>query len=192
MRALEKAFRQVDYHTLNIGYPSCRLNLEQLAEYAHAKIENAPRAEKIHFVGYSMGCLLTRVYLARFRPQNLGRVVMLAPPNQGSEVADLLRNFWPYRVGYGPAGQQLTTNQSAISSLLGSVDYELGVIAGNRPIDPVCSFVIGKENDGKVSVESTRVQGMKEHVVIPSSHTFIMQNRRAIALAVEFIKNGRF
>ncbi len=191
MRGLEKAFQRAGFETLNIGYPSIRRDLSALADFVHAKISGAA-AEKIHFVGFSMGCLLARTYIARHRPANLGRVVMLAPPNNGSEVADFLKNFWPYRVGYGPAGQQLITDQRALKELLGAVDYELGVIAGNRSIAPFSSWVIGKENDGKVSVESTKLAGMKEHIVIPASHTFIISNRQAQALAVRFIREGCF
>ena len=60
----------------------------------------------IHFVGHSMGGLLTRVYLARYRPARLGRVVMLGTPNGGSELADLLKGLAIYRAFYGPAGLQ--------------------------------------------------------------------------------------
>ena len=108
-----------------------------------------------------MGGLLARVYLARYRPQRLGRVVMLGTPNGGSEIADRLKDFSAYRAFFGPAGQQLgTLRDAAIDAILPSVDYSVGIIAGNRSIYPITSFVLPKPHDGRVSVENTGIDGM--------------------------------
>src|SRR6202000_1112853 len=98
-----------------VDYPSRQKSLEALTEEIHPAIERfAARIEgSLHFVGHSMGGLLTRVYLARYRPARLGRVVMLGTPNGGSEIADRLKNFLPYRLFFGPAGQQLRTPRDA-------------------------------------------------------------------------------
>ena len=123
-----------------------------------------------------MGGLVVRAVLNKYRPENLGRVVQLASPNKGSEVADLLQENWLYQTFFGPAGQQLTTDQAGMDKILGEVDYELGVIAGNSTIDPASSYVIPGDDDGKVSVKSTRVEGMKAHLIVPASHTFFPSN----------------
>jgi len=182
------------FRTLNLSYPSTRKPIENIVEHVHEHIR--PFAEslegKLHFVVFSLGCLVTRAYIHRFRPQNLGRVVMLGPPNQGSEVADALKNWGLYRKLYGPAGQQLVTGLAETDGLFGVVDYELGVIAGNRSIDPISSYIIGKPSDGKVSVESTRVTSMRDHIVIPAVHTFFPQNRTAWRHVLHFLEEGRF
>ncbi len=144
-----------------------------------------------------MGGLVIRAYLKRHRPSRLGRVVMLGTPNQGSEIADMLKNFAPYRWLYGPAGQQLITEQTSVRDLFIPVDYDLGIIAGNRPFDLFCSWVIGrgktdKANDGKVSVASTRLDGMSDHIVLPTNHTVMPADAAVMRQAVHFLHNGRF
>ena len=139
-----------------------------------------------------MGGLLIRAYLNKYRPEKLGRVVMIGTPNQGSEVADFVQNWRLYQKLYGPAGQQLITKQDSFSHFFGQVDYELGVIAGNRPIDIISSRIISKPNDGKVSIDSTKITGMKGHVVVPSSHTFFPTHKQTWQQTLNFLQNGQF
>ena len=113
-------------------------------------------------------------------------------PTQGSEVADLLRYFPPYRLFYGPAGQQLITEQKDFLHHFGKVDYDLGIIAGNRSIDPISSRIVKKPNDGKVSVESTRLNGAKDHIVLPCNHTFFPSHKNMWHQALNFIVHGNF
>lgn len=194
MRKLANFLEKDGYEVLNLDYPSTKHSIEAIADVIHPRI--AAFAESIqcnvHFVGYSMGGLVIRAYLHRFKPQNLGRVVMIGTPNQGSEVADFLQNRKLYRMLYGPAGQQLITDQSDFAHQFGAVDYEVGVIAGNRPVDLISSRIIGKANDGKVSIESTRLMGMKDHVIVRSSHTFFPSNRQMMQQVSAFLKHGKF
>lgn len=192
MRSLHRYLLKQGYHIRNIDYQSRHYSLQELAEHIHPVIsEFSKEADKIHFVGHSMGGLLTRTYLNRYKLEKLGRVVMLGTPNRGSEVADKLQRWWIFRELYGPAGQQLITDQSGFSQILGTVNYDVGVIAGNRTIDPIGSYIIGIENDGKVSVESTKLVGMKAHKVVPVSHTFLPDTRQVQELIVEFLKTGQ-
>lgn len=148
---------------------------------------------KLHFVTHSMGGLVARAYIRRHRPGRLGRVVMLAPPNQGSEIADLLRGNPLYRAFFGPAGGELITEQpEQLSQLLGDVDYPLGVIAGDRSLYPLSSLLLPGPNDGRVSVARTQVPGMSDHVTLPASHPLIMRNRRAITQVLHFLRHGQF
>lgn len=194
MRKLANFLEVNGFEVLNLGYPSTKHSIEAIADAIHARI-NAFAGSipgKVHFVGYSMGGLVIRAYLHRYKPLNLGRVVLIGTPNQGSEVADFLQNRKLYRMLYGPAGQQLITDQSSFAHHFGAIDYEVGVIAGNRPLDLISSRIIGKENDGKVSIESTRLMGMKDHVVVPSSHTFFPSNREMLFQTLIFLQHGNF
>jgi esterase/lipase len=146
----------------------------------------------IHFIGYSMGGLLVRALLAKQKPVKLGRVLQLAPPNHGSEVSDFLKDNILYKKIFGPAGQELTTNNKYTEKLLGNVDYELGIIAGNSTMDPISSYIIKGEDDGKVSILSTKINGMKDHVVVSSSHTFFPSNEDVQKQTIYFLKNGNF
>lgn len=193
MKSLEKFLAGKGYKVFNLDYPSTKHTLDKLAAIVAADIGNKIRADKpVHFIGYSMGGIIARAVLNKYRPDNLGRVVQLASPNKGSEVADFLKNNWLFEKVYGPAGKQLTTEGAGIDDLLGKVDYELGVVAGNFSIDPVSSSLIPGDDDGKVSVESTRVDGMKDHVLVYASHTFFPQNGDVHKRALEFIRFGKF
>lgn len=195
MKTLEMKLSAEGYGVVNTGYASRSATVEQLAdaiipEAVAQAIEKGAR--KIHFVTHSMGGILVRYYLAHNDLPELGRVVMLAPPNNGSEVVDKLKNNFAFKWLNGPAGQELGTDDAGLPQRLGRVDFDLGVIAGDRSINLLLSRIIPGPDDGKVSVETTRVGGMKDHIVIHATHPFIMKNREAINQTLTFLKKGRF
>jgi len=194
LRKMERALQDEGFATLNLGYPSRKYPLEMLADRLHDAIAPfAESADALHFVTHSMGGLLARLYLAKHRPDRLQRVVMLAPPNSGSEVADLLRNIAPYRAFYGPAGQQLGTTMRQLFEQLPSIDYSVGIIAGDKTIDPLAShFIVPRPNDGRVSVESTRLHGMADHIVLGATHSGLLTHRDAIKQTIAFLHDGHF
>lgn len=193
MRPLAAHLQQQGYRVVSMDYPSTRQPIDALAEGLQPQIRAlAESSERIHYIGYSMGGLLVRVLLHQYRPANLGRVVQLASPNHGSEVADFLRKVWLFRILFGPAGQQLGALPEYRAQLPQEVNYELGIIAGNRSIDPISSALIGSENDGKVSIASTRLAGMKDHIVVPASHTFFPGNREVQRQTAYFLAHGMF
>ncbi|WP_249165621.1 alpha/beta fold hydrolase [Bradyrhizobium sp. AUGA SZCCT0431] len=192
---MQAALQAAGFATLNVGYPSRSHPLETLAEEIHSTITQFTAATEgqIHFVGHSMGGLLARVYLSRYRPQRLGRVVMLGTPNGGSEIADRLKNVSLYRAWFGPAGEQLVTRRdAATNALFPPVDFPVGIIAGNRSVDPTSSLFLPKPHDGRVSVENTKLDGMADHVVIGTSHPWLPRNSVAIAQTIAFLRDGKF
>jgi pimeloyl-ACP methyl ester carboxylesterase len=194
-RRMQTAIEASGFVTLNLDYASRRKALESLAEDIHPAIELFASGIEgsIHFVGHSMGGLLARAYLARYRPRRLGRVVMLGTPNSGSEIADRLKNVRAYRAWFGPAGQQLITQRdAALDAILPPVDYAVGIIAGNRSVYPISSAFLPKPHDGRVSVENTRLDGMMDHVVIAVSHPSLVRNRLALQQTIAFLRDGRF
>jgi pimeloyl-ACP methyl ester carboxylesterase len=179
LHRLERSLQQAGFATLNLDYASRKKPLEMLAEDIHAEICAFADAcsGPVHFVTHSMGGLLARVYLARHRPARLGRVVMLGTPNGGSEVADFLKSFPLYRAFYGPAGQQLTTKSDAALTSLPPVDYPVGVVAGTRTLDPIAwYFILPRPNDGRVSVESSKLDCMADHVTIKAPHNLLVSH----------------
>ena len=194
METLAEFLCEQSYEVLNIDYPSTDHAMRVLVDIVQHKINASQQdpAQKIHFVGYSMGSLIVRGILFKYRPHNLGRVVMLGPPNNGSEVADFFKNFFLYKQIYGPAGQELGTDRGDYSELFGKVDYELGIIAGDRSIDPISSAIIPGIDDGKVSVARTRLTGMKDHIVIHTTHTFMMNNKTVLQQTINFLQTGLF
>ena len=192
LKTLERALLATGFATLNIDYASRHKPIAALADDIHPVIAGfAERDAPLHFVAHSMGGLVARAYIAKYRPARLAGVVMLGTPNGGSEVADLLRGSRLFRAFYGPAGLELTT--SVRPNALPGVDYPVGVIAGNRFIDPVAGlFVLPKPNDGRVSVQSAMLAGMADHVVVNTSHTGLPRHAVAIEQTLAFLRDGRF
>ncbi|UFX48121.1 alpha/beta fold hydrolase [Bradyrhizobium sp. 41S5] len=194
-RRMELALRDAGFATLNLDYDSRRKGLDALAEDIHPPLDRFAQSldGSVHFVCHSMGGLLARVYLARHRPARLGRVVMLGTPNGGSEIADRLKHLAAYRAFFGPAGQQLVTRRdAATSALLPAIDFPAGIIAGNRSVYPITSMGLPRPHDGRVSVTNTRLDGMADHIVIRTSHPWLIRNREAIAQTLVFLRNGKF
>ncbi len=194
MATFAKRLEDRGFDVLNVDYASTTYVLEELVEKIHPEIEvflKAHHDKKVHFAGYSMGGLLIRAYLAKYKPANLGRVVMLGTPNHGSEVADFLRENWAYRKVYGPAGLQLTTDQDYMAKF-GLPDYEFAVIAGDRSIDPVSSNIIPGDDDGKVSIKSTHLEGEKDHIILHTNHFAMPENFAVAVEAAHYLRYGFF
>jgi pimeloyl-ACP methyl ester carboxylesterase len=194
-RKMQVALERAGFTTLNLDYLSRSKALEALAEDIHPAIQRFADSidTSVHFVGHSMGGLLARVYIARHRPKRLGRVVMLGTPNGGSEIVDRLKNFGAFRAFFGPAGQQLGTQRSAVDdAMLPPIDYSVGVIAGNRSIDPVTGTMLPKPHDGRVSVANTRLNGMADHIIVETSHPWLVRNGSAIEQTITFVRDGSF
>lgn len=191
---MERALHGAGFATLNVDYASRKRRIETLADDIHPGITQfAERVGALHFVTHSMGGLLARIYLAKYRPSRLAHVVMLGTPNGGSEVADLLKGLAPYRAFYGPAGQQVGTRPEECLAQLPPPNYALGIIAGNRTIDPIASFfILPRPNDGRVSVVSTKLEGMADHITLKTSHSLMLLNRKAINQTIAFLREGRF
>lgn len=196
MNKMERALVEAGYTTANIDYPSRDHVIEELAliavsaGIAECRAQSAP--ERVHFVTHSLGGILVRQYLSEYELPELGRVVMLGPPNQGSAAVDALRDVPGFDWISGPAGRQLGKGASSVPLKLGPADFELGVIAGTRTIDPVTSAVLPDPDDGKVSVEDTKLEGMADFVVVEHSHAFMMRMRRVIELTTSFLETGNF
>ena len=195
MRPMERRLATAGYRTLNLGYPARTADLAGCAAaIAPAIAAFAAECDRLHVVTHSMGGLVARVLLARHRPKSLGRVVMLGPPSQGSEVADALHRLWLHRRVFGPAGAELVTRRdAALETRLGAVDYPLGIIAGSRSLDPLASRLwLRGPNDGRVTVARTRLDGMDDHCVLPVAHPTMMRAVHVQSETLRFLAEGRF
>jgi triacylglycerol lipase len=195
MERFAEALQEEGFLVVNQGYPSRSLPIQELAQLAIERDLQACReagAQQVHFVTHSLGGILVRYYLSENSIPELGRIVMLAPPNQGSTLGDLVEAFPELEDLIGPAGFQLGTGEGSVPLMLGPATYEVGIIAGDHTINPIMSAWLGAPNDGTVTVESTRLQGMKDFLVVPVSHPFIMRTDYVIGQTIYFLYFGKF
>ncbi len=196
MATMTEAINDAGFTAINVDYPSREYPIEALAPMAIGRglvlCESAGAIEKIHFVTHSLGGILVRNYLSNHEIPRLGRVVMLGPPNQGSAAVDELGDVPGVDWINGPAGRQLGKGEESVPLQLGPADFELGIIAGNRTIDPIVSAVLDDPDDGRVSVEDTKLEGMDDFIIVEHSHAFMMRLELPIELTIRFLKTGSF
>jgi len=193
MNALSDALSKEGFVPINEGYPSREHTVEELADLAiRPALEKCPKEMKVSFVTHSLGGILVRQYLGAYELPNLSRVVMLGPPNGGSEVVDKLRGVPGFHFINGDAGMQLGTGELSVPHTLGRANFDVGIIAGTRSVNLILSSLIPNTDDGKVSVESTKLEGMKDHIEMPVTHTFMMKNKAVIGQVINYLKYGSF
>ncbi len=190
---MEMRLRDAGFDVVNESYPSTRETLEHLIETEPPRLlALRPNAKRVHFVTHSMGGIVIRGYLARHRLPTLGRVVMLGTPNKGTELIDAMSKLPGFDRIVSPAGRAIGAGEDSVPNQIEDADAEFGVIAGNISLNPLFSSLIEGPNDGKVSVESTKFTAMKDHVVLPVSHTFMMNDREVTRQVIRFLQQGAF
>jgi pimeloyl-ACP methyl ester carboxylesterase len=200
MALYDIALRCKGYDVLNITYPSLRHELPRLGEIVTGKILKSRKfacASDIHFVTHSMGGLISRYVLDKSEEirTKTRSLVMLVPPNQGSEMADYVhRSKWLkplYRFFYGPAGQQLLTAYAANHP---AIACKVGIIAGSRSANLMAKkiFEKGTLHDGLISHERMKIAGQSDLTQVKTTHTSILCSPQAIRETLSFLKTGSF
>ncbi len=195
MKALQWYLESAGYATANQSYPSLAYTIEDLAEMAVADGLHDCKSrgyQGFHFVTHSLGGILLRQYLDHKPIPGLQRVVMLGPPNRGSQLADYIQSL-DFLAPVAPAAvAQLGTGAGSLPLRLGAPDFELGVIAGTLRQSTLLPGFPDEVSDGTVALSETPVDGMKDFLDLPVSHTFMMWNPGVLAQVVFFLEHGEF
>ena len=195
MRPMAEALQQDGFTTVNVDYPSRAGTVDEIAPMAVDNGLDTCReagAQRIHFVTHSIGGILLRFAHEKHPIPDLGRVVMLAPPNQGSEIVDKTRFVPGASLVGGKALLQLGTGADGVPANLGPVDFEVGVVAGTGTMNPWMSAMLPNPDDGKVSVARTRVEGMSDFLIVDDNHHYIVEDEIVIRNTRAFLKTGSF
>ncbi len=192
---IEEALEEQEFQVWNEGYPSLS---KSVGELAGPTVEsglafcNGKQSAKIHFVTHSLGGILVRYYLQDHQIDKLGRIVMLAPPNKGSEITDEMKNDFLYQTILGPSGQVLGTDENSLPNQLKPIAGEIGIIAGEKEDESWFLPEIPGDDDGKVAVERTKLPEMKDFLLVKADHMFIMRDDEVIRQVVYFLRHGVF
>jgi pimeloyl-ACP methyl ester carboxylesterase len=194
MMLLAARLEDAGFRVVRFGYPSMSEPIEELVARLGEVVDAccAAEPEAVHFVTHSMGGVLVWSWLARHSPGHEGRVVMLSPPSRGSEIVDVFADSPWFEGLFGPAGALLGTDSASFPASLPPVDFTLGIITGDRSLNPIGSWLIPGPDDGKVAVDRARVEGAADFLVISATHTFIMSREDVAEQAVWFLRHGRF
>jgi hypothetical protein len=195
MRPMARALHDAGFTTVNIDYPSQAGTIQEIAPLAvdMGLLEcRSTGATQVHFVTHSLGGILLRYRNEQSPIPDLGRVVMLGPPNQGSEIIDKTLDWPGFEILTGDAGAQLGTDFDSMPSQLGPVDFELGIIAGTGTINVLASAMLPDADDGKVTVQRTQVEGMDDFLVVDNSHRYMTRSEVVFRNTASFLRDGVF
>ena len=183
------------FAVVNLDYPSTRHPIETLVRtHLAPAVEGCGKQgfRRIHFVGHSLGGILVRQYFQNRAAPPGTRMVMLGPPNTGSQVADWLHDFFLYRKIMGPAGQQLDTTARSLPNRLRPISLQIGIIAGTVSINPLFSHLLPGPDDGRVAVEGTKLSEMADFMTLSCTHGFLVTHREAMRQTAYFLEHGAF
>ncbi len=193
MSKMEQALTEHGYVVVNKDYPSRDFKIELLAEKAiGSALERCGNNRAINFVTHSLGGILVRQYLSKHQIAKLRHVVMLGPPNKGTNVVDTLAGVPGFHFILGDAALQLATGDLSVPNSLGPATFDVGIIAGNKSFNPILSAIIPGNDDGTVSIKSTKLEGMNDHIEMNTSHFFMMRNEQVIKQVIYYLSNGKF
>lgn len=192
LRNLSDFLIENGYYVVSIDYESTSMSIPEIANSNLSNLEEHCQNQKIHFVTHSLGGILLRSYLKRNQIKHLGKIVMLAPPNKGSEVADFLSKFKVFNLILGPVVSQLKTDQNSYVNSLGLPNFQFGIKMGNLTIDPISSYLIPGDDDGKVSIENSKLENMNDFLLVERTHNFIVDAPEVKEAILNYFKFGKF
>lgn len=188
---MRRHFEKAGFQTIGMNYPSLRANLEQNGAYLRQVMESLEGVETIHLVGFSLGGIVIRQCLSEYDTPKLGRVVFIGSPHRGAELATRFKDWWAFKTIAGPSGQELATAPYGVAPNLPAPRCEFGIIAGCRGLDGGFNPLIPGDNDGLVSVETTRLPGANDFMTVYTMHTLLLHTPAVYEATERFLETGK-
>ena len=195
MAKLAKYLESCNYAPIVIDYPSTKHGIENIAKnFVINQIENLDKTKKVHIIGYSLGGIIARYVVDNYQIDSLGNIILIGSPNKGSEMAKFLENNLLVHKIFGPALKDLRPNSEFWDKIKDNVhEKNVGVIAGDFSMNPLSSLLVfDGSSDGTVSVESAKIDGMKDFLILHHSHYFLMRNNEILSYIENFLQYGIF
>jgi pimeloyl-ACP methyl ester carboxylesterase len=186
------------YTAVNVTYPSTRQSIADHAASLAKVVGSLEGIEEIHFVGFSMGNIVIRHYLAdqtageadrRVDPR-VKRFVMLGPPNNGSVAATSFGQNPLVQTVLGKPGQELGREWVWLEQNLGTPPCPFAIVAGGRGDDKGFNPMLPGDDDGLVTVASTRLPGASDFLLVPTLHVLLPLDPKVMRYTLSFLQNG--
>ncbi len=174
------------------GYASTRQTISQHADKFGEVLSHFPEDAEIYLVGHSMGNVVVRRYLKNKQDPRIKRMVMLAPPNQGSALGRAVNDNLLFEALWGVSGQELSNGFDELEAELGTPKFEFGIIAGQLEGNLVRNPILEGPSDLVVTVEETKLSGAADFRTVNSTHTSIMNQRETLEYVQRFLESGYF
>jgi hypothetical protein len=190
-----------EYKVFCMGYPTTRGTLADHSESLDSVVRSLDGFSEINFIGMSLGNLVVRHWLSEFASggrslpghQQFGRMVMLVPPNRQPELANKLVRGALVEFVAGPAAQQLAASGwKTVEANLATPHFQFGILAGGKGDSRGYNPLLPGDDDGVITVESTRLPGARDFRIVPTLHSFIMNDQKVHEMTVRFLAHGYF
>ena len=191
MNQMSISLKDSGFVPVEFDYPSTQISIPEAAGFLNKMVTSLEGFTEIHFVAHSMGGLVVRSFSTGTHDQRVKRLVMLGTPNQGAELADITQQVWLVRTASGPGARQLGTRPNGLIKKLPVPNYEFAVIAGARGTYAGWNPLIPGDDDGTVTVASTRLPGAADFGTVCKTHGDLLGDEQAISQTVNFLKSGR-
>lgn len=196
MRPLAEHLRpRLDASVMSFGYASVRADIDAHARALATVVAGLPDADSLQFVGHSLGNLVVRRWMALADAADLARtrgVVMLGPPNQGSDLARMVARVWPLAEQANGAARDLVLDWPRVAPTLALPTCPFGIVAGGCGDDDGFSPLLSGDDDAVVRVEETRLPGATDFLLLPVRHAAMMRHEAVQRATVEFLRHERF
>lgn len=171
-------------------YATTRRTIREHAEWLRQLVEDLP-CDSVYLVAHSLGSLISRDYLSRYRPDKVKKLVMITPPNHGAEKADQMRHIFLYEWAFGKVAQSVTSDSLLGPDQLGMPHCPFGIIAGGKGKDGYSKKIPGND-DGILSVGKAYMEEAQDFLILQASHNGILLRKELSDNVISFIKNSRF
>ena len=196
MAYLENGLEKAGYQVVNWSYRSVRDSLPEIAWQLETELQQYTQDDTVHFVTHSMGGLVVRSFfefadVEGVTPQ-LCRLVMIAPPNQGAEIATFASRLNYNNWLFGENVEYMRTDKISLADSLAIPSIEFGIIAAARGAESGYNLFIDGANDGYISLPRTYLEGARDYMVISNMHFFVVYQKETLENVIHFLKHGQF
>lgn len=193
MWRMEKTLQEAGYSVLNFDYASTQWTMDSTVAALKTKInEYEPHYDKIYFVVHSLGTFVVRSYLSENFNEKFKSIVMIAPPNKGSILAERFNDLKIYEWILGEAGKKLGKDHDDYWRKYPTPNITFGIIAGGMGTKYGFNPLVPGDDDGVVGVDETKIAGYEDFIIVPGIHSTLLWQSEVVDQVLYFLTHQKF